>query len=113
MTKFDVTNVKFDVTNVYKTATATEEEVSKEFNQLGITTLSTVTKNVIETSYLLNSIIAGVIMIISILLILISFLILRFTIRFTLQEDRSNMFVCEFRYKADKKKVFGILIISW
>lgn len=91
VTKFDVTNVKFDVTNVYKTATATEEEVSKEFNQLGITTLSTVTKNVIETSYLLNSIIAGVIMIISILLILISFLILRFTIRFTLQEDNKEI----------------------
>lgn len=79
--------IRFNFINIYKVDSVTEDDVAREFNQLGVITLSIITKGVIETSYLLNSIIAGIIMTISLLLILISFLMLRFTISFTLQED--------------------------
>ncbi len=79
--------VKFDTLEVNKKDGIELNVLASEFNQLGIPVLSTITNDLVETSYLMNTMIAGILMVISFLLILISFLILRFTIGFTLQED--------------------------
>lgn len=43
--------------------------------------------NIVRTSYIMNSIVAGLLLIVSICLILISFVVLRFTISFTINEE--------------------------
>ncbi len=59
----------------------------KEFKKNNFQVISSVEKETVKMCYIFDMLIAGVLMVVSICLILISFLILRFTIVFTLQED--------------------------
>ena len=58
-------------------------DVQKQnFNMIG-----TLTRDLVSTAYIFDMLIAGILIIVSICLILIAFMVLRFTIVFTLQED--------------------------
>lgn len=59
----------------------------KEFNKENFQVVSSVDGSTIKMCYVFDMLLAGVLMVVSICLILISFLVLRFTIVFTLQED--------------------------
>ena len=59
----------------------------KEFNQNNFQVMSSIDGAIVKMSYVFDMLLAGILMVVSICLILISFLILRFTIVFTLQED--------------------------
>ncbi len=72
---------------MYSIYTNDLEQFVTQFNEAGIPVMFSGDKNLIKTSYLMDMIIAGMLLVVSVCLILISFLILRFTIHFTLAEE--------------------------
>lgn len=62
-------------------------ELEKEYADLILPTFGMISKDLIKTAYIFDMVLAAVMIIVSIFLILISFLILRFTIVFTVMED--------------------------
>lgn len=65
----------------------TDKDLSKDFSSLSLPTETIMTKDEMGTVYLFDMLMAAIMILISIFLILISFLILRFTIVFTVTED--------------------------
>jgi putative ABC transport system permease protein len=63
------------------------KDLASEFSDMNVFSYATITKDVISTAYVMDMMLAAVMIIVSIFLILISFLILRFTIVFTVMED--------------------------
>lgn len=61
--------------------------MEKDFSNLGISVYTILTRDLISTIYFMDMIIAAALMFVSIFLILISFLIIRFTVVFTVMED--------------------------
>lgn len=74
-------------TNIYCVNYADEEAFKTDWKKQDFTLITNVEKNLISMCYVMDMLIAGVLIIVSICLILIAFLVLRFTIVFTLQED--------------------------
>lgn len=64
-----------------------QEAFLKEYRRSNFKVLSVVEKSTIKMTYIFDMLIAGILIVVSVCLILISFLILRFTIVFTMQED--------------------------
>jgi putative ABC transport system permease protein len=62
-------------------------DLENEFADLSVPTYTILSKDLIKTAYVLDTVLAAIMIIVSIFLILISFLILRFTIVFTVMED--------------------------
>lgn len=62
-------------------------DLESEFAELSVPTYTILSKDLIKTAYVLDMVLAAIMIIVSIFLILISFLILRFTIVFTVMED--------------------------
>lgn len=63
------------------------EAFTKEFNKNNFQVMASVERTLVKMCYVLDMLIAGILIVVGICLILISFLILRFSIVFTLQED--------------------------
>lgn len=61
--------------------------LDNNFSNLSLPTFTVMTKDTVKTTYVMDLILAALMIIVSIFLILISFLILRFTIVFTIMED--------------------------
>lgn len=59
----------------------------KQFNRQGYDIMITLEKNIFEMTYVLSLVVATILIVLGILLIIISFLVLRFTIMFTIQEE--------------------------
>ncbi len=72
---------------ITKTGTATYEEIDKDFSKTSVASLFIFSSEVVSYTYLMDLVSAAIMSIVSIFLILIAFLILRFTIRFTIEED--------------------------
>lgn len=63
-------------------------KITRDLNNLSLTTITSVlTVDTVQNSYIIDIMIAAIMIVVSIFLMLIAFLILRFTITFTLQED--------------------------
>lgn len=95
------------------------DAVKKAFDKTAIPVLVTLTRELYKTSYLLNMIMAGILIVVGICLILIAFLVLRFTILFTLQEDYREIGIMKavgLRSRGIKKiylvKYFVIVVIG-
>lgn len=65
----------------------TDSKFMDKFNTLDLNTILNVNRNGIKTMYIMDMVIAAVMLIVSICLILISMVILRFTIHFTMNEE--------------------------
>lgn len=72
---------------ITKTETSTYEDIEKDFSKTSIASVSTFNSEIVSFTYLMDLVSAAIMSIVSIFLILIAFLILRFTIRFTIEED--------------------------
>lgn len=72
---------------IYCVNYADKEAFQKDFKRQNFNLISSVEKDVVSMCYIFDMLIAGVLMIVSVCLIFIAFLVLRFTITFTLQED--------------------------
>lgn len=74
-------------TLLYNVNCSDEKEFVKEYRQNNFEVLSMLDKATVKMCYIFDMLLTGILIVVSICLILISFLILRFTIVFTLQED--------------------------
>lgn len=74
-------------TLLYNVNCQDQKEFLKEFRENNFEIISMVDRSTIKMCYFLDTLISAILIVVSICLILISFLILRFTIVFTLQED--------------------------
>lgn len=72
---------------IYMLRTQQTEAVRQSFSALGISPLAALDKSTIRMTYVMDLIMAGILIAVSVCLLLISFLLLRFTIQFTMQED--------------------------
>ncbi len=66
---------------------ADKESFIREWNQQRFNLMSNIERDTVRMCYIMDMLVAGILIIVSICLILIAFLVLRFTIVFTLQED--------------------------
>ncbi len=81
---FDGENVSvYELVNVYTDDT----EYSDKFNEMGINTTMLVDNSIIKKMYLMDMLIAAIMLVVSVCLILISMVILRFIINFTITEE--------------------------
>ncbi len=71
----------------YEIKTFDAEQFEENFNQSGIPIVISVTAPLVKQMYMMDMVKAGVLLIVSICLILISLVVLRFTISFTLNEE--------------------------
>lgn len=71
----------------YGIDTTNNTEFLKEFNKMGYDIIVTIEKSMFEFSYVMQMITAIVLIVLGVCLIIISFLVLRFTIVFTLSEE--------------------------
>lgn len=75
-------------TRIYSIVYADQEKFKQEWKEQNFSVISGIEgKGVIRLCYIMDMLIAGVLIVASICLILLAFLVLRFTIVFTLQED--------------------------
>lgn len=75
-------------TKLYSVCVFTDDpDYRQHFMDLGLSTIMDVNRSSIKLMYVMNMLIAGVLLVVSICLILISMMILRFTIQFTISEE--------------------------
>lgn len=74
-------------TRIYSVNYTDKDTFYEEWQSQNFNVISIVEKSIISMCYIFDMLIAGILIIVSICLILIAFLVLRFTIIFTLQED--------------------------
>ena len=72
---------------IYSVFTSDVDKLTYDFNQMGFNVIVTCGQDLISMTYVMDMINAGVLLIVSICLIIISLVILRFTIMFTLNEE--------------------------
>ena len=75
------------IENLYSINTTNMKQFTQEFKAKNFTIFTSIDKSLVKMCYIMDMLIAGILIIVSICLILIAFLILRFTIVFTIQED--------------------------
>lgn len=73
--------------SINKADAVTYDDVEKDFSKTSIDAESTINNDSVSFTYVMDLITAAIMIIVSIVLIFISFLILRFTIVFTIEED--------------------------
>lgn len=74
-------------TNIYCINEADKDEFLSDWPKQNFTVISMVDRATLSMAYIMDMLIAAILIIVSICLILIAFMVLRFTIIFTLQED--------------------------
>ncbi len=74
-------------TKIYCINYKNEKEFKADWQKQNFNVIATVDQSVLRMCYIFDMLIAGILIIVSICLILIAFMVLRFTIVFTLQED--------------------------
>ncbi|NLJ97184.1 MAG: ABC transporter permease [Clostridiales bacterium] len=97
---------------LYSVNTYNLKEFKNDFNREGLNTLVACDKNIISTTYVMDMIIAAVLLIVSLCLIVISFVILRFTILFTIQEEYREIGVMKAIGIRDKR-IRGLYILKY
>lgn len=75
------------IENLYSINTSNVKQFKEEIEAKNFALFTTIEKSLVKMCYIMDMLIAGILIIVSICLILIAFLILRFTIVFTIQED--------------------------
>lgn len=88
------------------------EKLTNEFSKIGAPTFVILEQSYIKLMYVMDMVIAGVMLIVSICLILISVVILRFTIVFTLHEEFREIGVMK-AIGIKNHKIRGIYIIKY
>lgn len=79
--------IKTNMWSLKKSHNVSYHDVDKDFSKSSIISIATFDRPTISFTYIMDLVLAGIMIIVSIFLIFISFLILRFTIVFTFEED--------------------------
>ncbi len=106
-------------TNLYCVNSEDIKSFKTDWQKQNFTMISQIDKNTFKMAYVMDMLIAAILIIVSVCLILISFLVLRFTIVFTLQEDFKEIGIMKAIGIRDKGikgiylvKYFGIAVIA-
>lgn len=89
-----------------------DNSFAKKFNQLGYNVLMDIGVEEIRMLYIMDMVIAAVMLVVSVCLILISMVILRFTIQFTMSEEFREIGVMKAIGIADRK-IRGLYIVKY
>lgn len=106
---FDTENAE----HMYNTCVYTEDEdFSEKFNRLDLNVLMHIGQEEIRLLYMIDMVIAAVMLVVSVCLILISMVILRFTIHFTMSEEFREIGVMKAIGIANRK-IRGLYIVKY
>lgn len=97
---------------LYSVKTSNLIDFKRDFNKAGLNTLTACDQNLISTTYIMDMMIAGVLLAVSVCLIIISFVILRFTILFTLQEEYREIGVMK-AIGLRNRRIRGLYILKY
>lgn len=99
-------------TTIYSVNTNNTEAFGNEFREHNFNVVATIDRQVVKLCYVFDMLISGILIIVSVCLILIAFLILRFTIIFTLQEDYKEIGIMKAIGIRDKG-IRGIYLVKY
>ena len=88
------------------------KELKNDFNREGLNVLVACDQKLIATTYIMDMIIAAILLVVSVCLIIISFVILRFTILFTIQEDYREIGVMK-AIGIRNRRIRGLYILKY
>lgn len=97
---------------IYSAKTDQIKKLEDDFNQTGIQTIFSGNRDLVKFTYVMDLVIAGILLIVSICLILISMVILRFTIVFTLNEEFREIGIMH-AIGVRHSKIRGIYIVKY
>ena len=98
--------------SIIKNDDVTYVDVEKDFNKTSIEVVSIFNSDTVTTTYIMDLIISGIMIVVSIFLIFISFLILRFTIVFTIEEDYKEIGIMK-AIGLKNKGIKGIYMVKY
>lgn len=99
--------------HLYLTCIYTEDETfSEKFNKLGLNVVMEIAQDEIRLLYMVDMVISAVMIVVSICLILISLVILRFTIHFTMSEEFREIGVMKAIGIANRK-IRGLYVVKY
>lgn len=97
---------------IYSVQTSDIKQLEKDYNQIGVNVIIACNKNLVQKTYLMDIIIAGTLLVVSVCLILIAMIILRFTIVFTLSEEFREIGIMK-AIGIKERKIRGLYIIKY
>ncbi len=103
---------QFSIGNLYSVYTQDLENLQHDYNQMGFNVIVSCDQRMVSTTYVIDMVIAGVLLIVSICLILISLVILRFTIVFTLNEEFRQIGIMK-AIGLKERNIRGLYIIKY
>ncbi|MDE7312068.1 MAG: FtsX-like permease family protein [Eubacterium sp.] len=102
-----------DAKHLYLFCVYTDDtDFSGKFNRLGLSVLMVVSQDEIRLLYMVDMVIAAVMLVVSVCLILISMVILRFTIHFTMSEEFREIGVMK-AIGIPNRKIRGLYIVKY
>jgi Predicted ABC-type transport system involved in lysophospholipase L1 biosynthesis, permease component len=104
--------VKLGSGSIYSVKASNLAAFEKDYNNMGFDNLVSCDKSLISFTYIMDMIIAGILLVVSICLILISLVILRFTIVFTLNEEFREIGVMK-AIGIGGRKIRGLYIVKY
>lgn len=99
-------------TFVYSINADDMESFQKEFKKNNFQTVGEVDRSLVKMCYIFDMLIAAILIVVSVCLIVISFLILRFTIVFTLQEDYKEIGIMK-AIGVKERGIKGIYLVKY
>lgn len=105
-------HTKFSVGEIYSVSTSRLDQLEKAFNQQGFNIVVSAGQKLISTTYIMDMMIAGLLLVVSICLILISMVMLRFTIVFTLNEEFREIGIMK-AIGIRERKIRGLYILKY
>lgn len=98
--------------NIYSVETYDIKEFKNDFNREGLNSLIACDQSLIATTYVMDMVIAAALLVVSVCLIIISFVILRFTILFNIQEEYREIGVMK-AIGIRSRRIRGLYILKY
>lgn len=113
ISRADIRQQKTDFTRgaIYSVSTQDIKEFKQDFIQKGFQVIASGDKALIRNTYVMDMVISGILLVVSVCLILISLVILRFTIVFTLNEEFREIGIMK-AIGLKSRKIRGIYIVK-
>lgn len=105
-------NTKFEYGNIYSVSSSKLRNLEKDYNQKGLNVIVSCDRKLVSVTYIMDMMIAGLLLIVSVCLILISMVILRFTIVFTLNEEFREIGIMK-AIGISERKIRGLYIVKY
>ncbi|MDF2822439.1 MAG: transporter permease protein [Clostridiales bacterium] len=102
----------FGYGNIYSIKTSNLDTLKNDFNKMGFDLMVACDQDLISMTYVMDMVMAGILLVVSICLIIISLVILRFTIVFTLNEEFREIGVMK-AVGIKARRIRGLYILKY